>query len=184
MLLWTLGKRLEDHFDGANRKNLLHFIQENDGIESQASQTTLEGAIPIQTIRRLRSLTYTSRISQRPDGYLHGNEPMLMEKRDLLRISACAIFHKYNPRSLGGKICAAELGTGPNANDAWLAEIRTLVENATHIVPHYHVVSRSVHKDFFSPVMNFLWRLLSEDAYRRIATMFPETADRLIPADE
>ena len=77
-----------------------------------------------------------------------------------------------------------------------------LVCNATHVyvarnflscdhekltqtsVPHYHVVSKRVEAGFMSPVVNFLRRWLIEDVYRRLATMFPQTANWLTSADE
>ncbi|PFH49945.1 hypothetical protein AMATHDRAFT_62055 [Amanita thiersii Skay4041] len=85
-----------------------------------------------------------------------------------------------------GKLCASEVQANPNASNTWLEEIRTLVSNATHIVPHYHVVSKKVDVrfGFLSATVNFLRKWLIEDVYRRLATMFPQTANWLTPADE
>jgi KUP system potassium uptake protein len=255
MLLWTLGKKLEDEFDGANRRNLLHFINENYGTNTRTSQMTIEGNGAM--IEQPRGLTYVSRVLERSpsandtDEYI--NEKHLIEKRELVRISTCAIFHKYTRgpgvphtfvgfirqwpalpqvvvflsvcvlpiatipaeeqyvvrkvKALGGiygvtyylgfrdefnvdceslanEICKEELLADPNASGAWLSEIKTLLSNATHIVPHYHVVSKAVGTGFFSPARNFLRRIVIEDVYRRIASMFPETENWITPADE
>jgi hypothetical protein len=72
-------------------------------------------------------------------------------------------------------------------------------------VPHYHVVSKNVDVGVMSPVVNYLRAFLIEGVYRRMgrfsilslgilsvadddilftATMFPETANWLTPADE
>jgi KUP system potassium uptake protein len=70
-----------------------------------------------------------------------------------------------------------------------------------HSVPHYHVVSHKAHEGVVSAVGAFIRKWLLEDVYRRIgafahfigyfcgsftlkATMFPETANWLTPADE
>ena len=69
--------------------------------------------------------------------------------------------------------------------------------------PHYHVVSKHVNVGYISPFINYLRAFLIEGLYRRlgrfslslldlclcadgffIATMFPETANWLTPADE
>ena len=71
-------------------------------------------------------------------------------------------------------------------------------------VPHYHVISHKMHEGVISAVGAFIRKWLLEDVYRRIgafghsssshrkflwlirieATMFPETANWLTPADE
>ena len=73
--------------------------------------------------------------------------------------------------------------------------------DSKHRVPHYHVVSHKTHKDVISAVRAYIRKWLLEDVYRRIgtfshligyfyhlptlkATMFPETANWLTPADE
>ena len=67
--------------------------------------------------------------------------------------------------------------------------------------PHYHVVSRRVNVGYISPFINYLRAFLIEGLFRRLgrfffkfivlcwnslftATMFPETANWLTPADE
>ena len=85
---------MEDGFDGANRKNLLHFIQENDGIDAQASQETFEGVS--SGIDQLRGLTYVSRVLEPTNDADDYAKEKLIEKRELIRISTCSIFHKYS----------------------------------------------------------------------------------------
>jgi len=256
MLLWTFGKSMEDEFDGANRKNLLHFIQEKHEIDAQSTQETFEGVSPGHTFDQLPGLTYVSRVFKPTDDADDADDyakEKLIEKRELIRISTCSIFHKYSRgpgvphtfvgfirqwpalpqvviflsvcvlpiatvpqperyvvrkvRTLGGiygvtyylgfrdkfevdsesmadKICKAELDADPNASTAWLSEIKTLVRNANHIVPHYHVVSTPMTGGFFAPVANFLRKTLIEDVYRTVASMFPETENWITPADE
>ncbi|KAF8349491.1 potassium transporter [Amanita rubescens] len=279
MLLWTWGKALEDRFDRANRKNLRHFIQENNHTSDSLSTInkeieagdvgngvdigdagTTEGEAnnsvvldpDADTVNRVRGLQYVSHVSYRLGD--QGNVNMVAEeKRDLQRITTCAVFHKFTHgpgvphtfvgfirqwpalprvviflsvvvvplahisdedryvvrkvRSLDGiygvtyylgfreefhvdadrladRICASEIIANPNTDKAWLDEIKTLVGAATHIVPHYHIVSKKVEVRFMSPVVNFVRRWLLEDVYRRLATMFPQTANWLTSADE
>jgi len=256
MLLWTFGKSMEDEFDGANRKNLLHFIQEKHGMYTQTSQDTLEGVFPDHTVDQLdqlRGLTYVSRILEPTDDTDECAKEKLIEKRELIRISTCAIFHKYSRgpgvphtfvgfirqwpalprvviflsvcvlpiarvprperyvvrkvRALGGiygvtyylgfcdefdvdsesladQICNAEFAADPNTSTTWLSDIKTLVSNATHIVPHYHVVSTPITGGFFAPVASFIRKTLIEDVYRTVASMFPETENWITAADE
>src|SRR6266550_5218299 len=87
---------MEDEFDGANRKNLLHFIQEKHGIDAQTSQEKFEGVSPGHTFDQLRSLTYVSRTLEPTDDADECAKEKLIEKRELIRISTCSIFHKYS----------------------------------------------------------------------------------------
>jgi KUP system potassium uptake protein len=82
------------------------------------------------------------------------------------------------------KICALERQLNPRVSEALLQEIRSVAESTTHIAPHYHVVSRQVDVGYISPVVNCIRAFLIEGLYRRLATMFPETANWLTPADE
>jgi KUP system potassium uptake protein len=100
------------------------------------------------------------------------------------------------------RICAVERQLNPGVSEALVQGIRSAAETTTHIAPHYHVVSRKVHGGYISPVINYLRRILIEGIYRRLgrfssfadfiftdsflftATMFPETANWLTPADE
>jgi KUP system potassium uptake protein len=72
MLFWTWGKRLEDAFDGANRQNILRFIQ---GYHEPESQT--------------QGLSIVSET-------LEDDEKEVEGRRDLMRISTCAVFHKFS----------------------------------------------------------------------------------------
>ncbi|KAG8800880.1 hypothetical protein FRC19_008514 [Serendipita sp. 401] len=62
-------------------------------------------------------------------------------------------------------------------------EIIAAGRTATHIVPHYHVISRRL-VVFGAPIINWIRRLLIEDIYRNIAYVFPETVTWLQSADE
>ncbi|KAF8631980.1 hypothetical protein AX15_002091 [Amanita polypyramis BW_CC] len=243
MLLWTWGKKLEDHFDGSNRQNLSRFIQEDHGTDNKAA---LVDDPPAGVIDRTCGLTYASGATHRPG-------PEEKEKRELVRISTCSIFHKSSrgpgiphtfvglirrwpslPRvvvflsvcvlptatvpaedrykvkrvrsvegiygityyvgfrdefniendALAEKICAAEIEADPNTSPNWLADIKRLTSNPTHIVPHYHVISRKAHSGLISFLVVRTRRWLIEDLYGRIATIFPETANWLTPSDE
>ncbi|KAF8712435.1 hypothetical protein AX14_013103 [Amanita brunnescens Koide BX004] len=249
MLLWTWGKRLEDRFDSANRQNLARFIQENNGTDSQTTidNTTSAGEL----VREVQGLSYIASQKHKLSEELKESE--LEEKRELVRISACAIFYKFSRgpgvphtfvafirqwpslpkvviflsicvvpvakvpleeryvvkkvRSIEGiygvtyylgfrdefhiendaladKLCAAELLSNPDARPEWLTEIRFLARGTTHIVPHYHIVSNKTHNGVLSAVGAFIRKWVLEDLYRRVATMFPESANWLTPADE
>lgn len=86
------------------------------------------------------------------------------------------------------QICTLEStigGRDPVALKALLDTIRDVSQVATHITPHYHVLSKPV--DFahvLSPVKNWIRRTVLEGIYRRMATMFPETANWLTSADQ
>lgn len=109
MLLWTWGKvgngnswhipcawpsikRLEDRFDSANRQNLARFIQENNGTDSQTTidNTTSAGEL----VREVQGLSYIASQKHKLSEELKESE--LEEKRELVRISACAIFYKFS----------------------------------------------------------------------------------------
>ncbi|CAE6459525.1 hypothetical protein ACGC1H_004059 [Rhizoctonia solani] len=69
---------------------------------------------------------------------------------------------------------------GPGAAEA----IKAASKVTTHIVPSYYVVSRPVNVGFLSPILDWLRAMLVEGVYRRMSTMFPETANWLGSADE
>ncbi|KAF9561755.1 potassium transporter [Agrocybe pediades] len=87
-------------------------------------------------------------------------------------------------KALIDKICALEMQLNPAVSEAFLQEIRSASETSTHIAPHYHVVSKKVDVGAISPIVNYLRSILIESIYRRLATMFPETANWLTSADE
>ncbi|KAG8908676.1 hypothetical protein FRC01_007308 [Tulasnella sp. 417] len=86
------------------------------------------------------------------------------------------------------RICGLESRVGVNDEAAALAnieEIRAAAKQTTHIVPHYHVVSKGIRGlGFLSVPLAWCRALLIEALYRRIATMFPETENWLGSADE
>jgi len=82
------------------------------------------------------------------------------------------------------KICITERQLNPQVSETILEEIRSVAQRTTHITPHYHVVSRRVNVGYISPFINYLRAFLIEGLFRRLATMFPETANWLTPADE
>ncbi|KAF9013196.1 potassium transporter [Cyathus striatus] len=254
MLLWTWGKRLEDRFDGANRKNLRHFIQQSEkpgGLTLHDSDddgiTTEDHDTDASEYPMFYYLAPNSR-SASPDA----GEKVVEERKELQRIPTCAVFHKIaqgrgvphtfvgfirqwpalprvviflsvsivpiarvppenryavnKVRSIDGlygvtyyigfrddfnvqvdelveKICTVERQCNPRA-EAAIREIKAAVQSATHIAPHYHVVSKKVDVGALTPVVNYVRKVLVEDVYRRLATMFPETGKWLTSADE
>ncbi|KAM6494401.1 Potassium transporter [Amanita muscaria] len=89
-----------------------------------------------------------------------------------------------NTDRLAEQLCAAELQTNPDTSKEFLEDIRALVINATHIVPHYHLVSNRVEGGCIPPVVDFVRKWLIEGIYNRLATMFPQTANWMTPAEE
>ncbi|PPQ85166.1 hypothetical protein CVT25_004173 [Psilocybe cyanescens] len=85
---------------------------------------------------------------------------------------------------LTDKICNLERQLNPAISEALIQEIRSVSRATTHVAPHYHVVSKRVDTGVTSPVVNYLREILIESVYRRLATMFPETANWLTSADE
>ncbi|PPR03507.1 hypothetical protein CVT24_006995 [Panaeolus cyanescens] len=82
------------------------------------------------------------------------------------------------------KICTIEGQINPRIPESQIREIRALAQHTTHIAPHYHVVSKPMKGGYIALVANYFRSLLIEAVYRRIATMFPETANWLTSADE
>jgi len=82
------------------------------------------------------------------------------------------------------KICSIEAQLNPTGSAAIIREIRNVSASATHIAPHYHVVSKTISGGFIAPVVNYVRATLINSVYRRLATMFPETANWLTSADE
>ncbi|PPQ76542.1 hypothetical protein CVT26_013241 [Gymnopilus dilepis] len=82
------------------------------------------------------------------------------------------------------KICSLECHLNPAVSDAYIEEIRDVCRKATHVAPHYHVVAKKIEAGIGTPLVNYLRTILIESIYRRLATMFPETANWLTSADE
>jgi KUP system potassium uptake protein len=78
-------------------------------------------------------------------------------------------------------------GADPERIAEIVATIRQCAGSATtHIVPHYHVVSKRIEAG--GPVLNgplnWMRKMLIENNYRHLAAMFPETKNWLSSADE
>ncbi|KLO10263.1 potassium transporter [Schizopora paradoxa] len=250
MTFWTWAKGLEDKFDGKNRRNLRHFIALDD-VESPESEE-------ICGVDLERTLYYMSpaspalsrQVSNSGEKSIASTEEE--EKRELVRINTCAIFHKLTPgrgvphsfigfirqwpslprvviflsvhvinvarvpvderyqvtkvRSVPGfngvtyclgfrddfevkvdevinKICELEMLTNPAGYVKIMRRIREAAQTSTHIVPHYHVVSKPIDGKF-SAIRSYLRSTLLEGIYRPIASMFPESGNWLGAADE
>ncbi|THH10121.1 hypothetical protein EW145_g1548 [Phellinidium pouzarii] len=260
---------LEDEFDGANRRNLRHFIMEDNDETFQlrsppaAVETSSIVDVGEDTISNERTQAPTMYYMARPTmhransdekgGSITQTSESVEEKRALVRIETCAVFHKLTPgsgiphsfvgfirqwpalprvviflsvrviptarvgledryqvtkvRSLRGfygvtyclgfrdefevkvdevirHICALETHIDPQGQTNTIDEIRYAAQTATHIVPHYHVVSKPVNVGYLSPIFTCIRMVLIEAVYRRISTMFPETGNWLGSADE
>jgi KUP system potassium uptake protein len=65
-----------------------------------------------------------------------------------------------------------------------IAGLRQLARHPTHVIPHYAPKSRAVVLGRFTPIANYLRRVLIEDIYGRLSIMFPEGNAWVAPADE
>ncbi|GJJ12901.1 hypothetical protein Clacol_007147 [Clathrus columnatus] len=70
-----------------------------------------------------------------------------------------------------------------------IRDIKEAARKTTHIVPHYHVISKRVGFQgsilvWLNYPLNWARQVLIEVIYRRLITMFPETANWLTAADE
>ncbi|SJL07638.1 uncharacterized protein ARMOST_10988 [Armillaria ostoyae] len=180
---------------------------ENDAVEDEVDDDDDD----TYSISRYYYVPHPSKtISNAVDGDAHPKA--LLRQRELVRIPTCAVFHKIAegqgvPHSFIGfygatyyigyrdnfdvkvddlleRICALEAHADPHNCGRIINRIKEVAGNTTHIVPHYYVVSRHVNVRKFSVIVNFLRRYLIEEIYRRLATMFPETANWLTSADE
>jgi len=97
MLFWTWAKRLEDTFDGANRRNLRHFIVAGEKGEVTipanerphaivSENDDLDGSEFVQDryFYLARDKAASSSIQEQPE-----------ERKELVRIPTCAVFHKF-----------------------------------------------------------------------------------------
>ncbi|KAL1745592.1 potassium transporter [Schizophyllum fasciatum] len=83
------------------------------------------------------------------------------------------------------RICAIEMTSAPRTQaKRTIEDIRRAAKTSTHIIPHYHVISRRIITGRLSIAVNWCRAVLVEEIYRRMKTMFPETAAWLTPADE
>ncbi|GAB1525432.1 hypothetical protein RhiTH_008595 [Rhizoctonia solani] len=237
MWFWTWAKGLEDEFDGANRRNLRHFIMlDSIGPDEKFSPAVISTYSQTNTVNE----EITSADDQPAMEDDLENEKLglylLTDRQDrrlLPRVETAAVFHKLSAgkgvphafyvrimptarvpaedryvvtrvRSLPGfygvtyfkgfrddfqvniddvieKLYVLELrAAGPGPAQA----LKTASKITTHIVPSYYVVSRPVGAGFLSPVVDWIRAMLVEGVYRRMSTMFPETANWLGSADE
>ncbi|KZP18771.1 potassium transporter, partial [Athelia psychrophila] len=264
MLFWTWAKRLEDQFDGANRRNLRHFILNDSGHQKETLslspnvQFAQSDASDLDEENEGGPSYYF--LSRTTSGDVEGKaSPMeekaspMEERRELPRIPTCAIFHKLKSgkgvphtfigfirqwpalprvviflstrvlpvarvpveeryvvdkvRSVDGfygvtyfvgfrdsfavqisdiidRICVLEVGADPNSCSEKVREIRQVAGNTTHMVPHYHVTSRRITGGKMKAAFSWTRAFLIEGIYRRLVTMFPETANWMTSADE
>ncbi|KAG8720565.1 hypothetical protein FRC08_018842 [Ceratobasidium sp. 394] len=255
MWFWTWAKGLEDEFDGANRRNLRHFIM-LDTIDPNEKGPTPAPVLPSDaTQSKNQEITFV-------DDQLATQEELedeklglyllsdTKERRPLPRVETTAVFHKLSAgkgvphafyaflrqwpalprvviflsvrimptarvppedryvvsrvRSLPGffgvtyfkgfrddfqvqiddiieKLYDLERRA---AGDVAAEQLREASKVTTHIVPSYYVVSRPVQMGILSPVFDWVRATLVEGFYRRMSTMFPETANWLGSADE
>jgi len=81
-------------------------------------------------------------------------------------------------------ILELESTSDPRESRTTFEELRYAAAHTTHLVPHYHVLSRRYTGFFGAPVLTWFRKVLIEDIYRSIAYMFPETVNWLASADE
>jgi len=86
-------------------------------------------------------------------------------------------------KELMEKIYEVERLANPRA-DAVIAELKAASRTATHIAPYYNIVSKPVEGGFLAPVASYIRKWFIEDLYKRLAMMFPDTANWLTSADE
>jgi len=263
MLFWTWAKGLEDAFDGANRKNLRHFIHVNEASEKVTLTVRPSPDVRFEDDHGIDEDQEKGEPMKDPTYYFlspeaelayHANRDSSSEgRRELVRIPTCAIFHKIasgkgvphtfigfirqwpalpriviflsirvlpvarvpseeryvvdKVRSVSGfygvtyfigfrdkfdvkvddliaRICSLEIRANPRESSETINEIKRAAEITTHIVPHYHVVSKPLAVSRFSVAVNWARVFLIEEIYRRLVTMFPETANWLTSADE
>jgi len=82
------------------------------------------------------------------------------------------------------RICQLEMDANPGGYQKTVQRIRDAAQISTHIVPHYHVVSKPVSAGRWSTAFSYIRSTLLEGVYRPIASMFPETGNWLGSADE
>ncbi|KAF8737866.1 potassium transporter, partial [Rhizoctonia solani] len=254
MWFWTWAKGLEDEFDGANRRNLRHFIMlDSIGPDEKFSPAIISAYSQTNTVNE--EITSADDQPAMEDGLENEKLGLYLladrqDRRLLPRVETAAVFHKLSAgkgvphafyaflrqwpalprvviflsvrimptarvpaedryvvtrvRSLPGfygvtyfkgfrddfqvniddvieKLYVLELrAAGPGPAQA----LKTASKITTHIVPSYYVVSRPVSAGFLSPVVDWIRAMLVEGVYRRMSTMFPETANWLGSADE
>ncbi|KAK7685859.1 hypothetical protein QCA50_011206 [Cerrena zonata] len=107
-------------------------------------------------------------------------------KLDCLPISTANSLSDFQIADIINIICNIEERLHPESEESApiIRDIKLAAESSTHIVPHYVVSSRKTETGRFSTAVNFIRKMLIEEGYRRISTMFPETANWVNSADE
>jgi len=82
------------------------------------------------------------------------------------------------------QICELEMNASPAGYPKTIQRIKDAAQISTHIVPHYHVVSKPVSGGRWSTAASYIRSALLEGVYRPIASMFPETGNWMGSADE
>jgi KUP system potassium uptake protein len=67
---------------------------------------------------------------------------------------------------------------------ARIEQLVVLARRPTHVIPHYAPKSKTFVLGRFTPIANYLRRVLIEDIYGRLSIMFPEGEASLAPADD
>lgn len=86
---------------------------------------------------------------------------------------------KFNPLTEEMVQLVAELEARANPSDSIsiISELKHISSRLSHIVPHYYVISKQVDAGWATNFVNPVRRFLIESIYRRLATMFPDTAN-------
>ncbi|KIY46745.1 potassium transporter [Fistulina hepatica ATCC 64428] len=82
------------------------------------------------------------------------------------------------------RICAIVQQSDPTGCGKKIDEIRRVCRTATHIVPHYTVISKRKSGGRLAPVVNTIRTFFIESIYGRLAAMFPQIKGWLLPPDE
>ncbi|KAJ4491170.1 potassium transporter [Lentinula edodes] len=89
-----------------------------------------------------------------------------------------------NVDELVESLCNLEMQYDPKGCERTIAKIKAVSSRATHIVPHYHVVSKKIDAGYLTFMANWVRQYLIEEIYRRLTTMFPETVNWMTSAEE
>jgi len=81
-------------------------------------------------------------------------------------------------------IMEVEGNVDPRESRVSIDALRYAAAHTTHLVPHYHTISKRYTGFFGASVLNWFRRVLIEDIYRSVAYMFPETANWVTSASE
>jgi len=82
------------------------------------------------------------------------------------------------------KINELEVRRGPTSAGQIGNQLMEYSHKPTHVVPHYSVRSKGLEMGRFTPVTNYIRRILIEAIYGRLSMMFPESDAWVARADE